>query len=90
MVPDVAPEDGLQSELQFDPPQVRVASVSAFTSQLVQTVEAVDAEYRPASQFVQTVEAATAEYLPATQSSHAVLAIPATLHVPVKPLPVTE
>ncbi len=32
----------------------------------------------------------TVEYLPATQSSHAVLAKPATLHVPVKPLFVTE
>jgi hypothetical protein len=29
-------------------------------------------------------------YLPATQSSHAVLAKSATLHVPVKPLLVTE
>jgi hypothetical protein len=47
-------------------------------------------EYLPASQLVQTVDAAAAEYLPGTQLSHAVLAKPATLHVPVKPLPVTE
>jgi hypothetical protein len=42
---------------------------------------------------VQTVDAATAVYLPATQLSHAVatvLAESGTLHVPVKPLRVTE
>ena len=88
MVPDVAPEDGVQPELQFDPPpHVRVAAVFV-SSQLVQIVEAVAAVYLPASQFVQTVDAMAAEYLPATQSSHAVLA--GKVHVPVKPLLVTE
>jgi hypothetical protein len=70
MVPDVAPDDGVQPELQFDPPpHVRVAAVFV-SSQLVQIVEAVAAVYLPASQFVQTVDAIAAEYLPATQSVH--------------------
>ena len=43
----------------------------------------------PAPQSLQT-EAPASEYLPATQSSHAVPAKPSTLHVPVKPLLVTE
>jgi hypothetical protein len=54
MLPDVAPEDGVQPEPQFVPLHVRVASVSAL--------------YLPASQFVQIVEAVAAEYLPASQS----------------------
>ncbi len=78
MVPDVVPDDGVQPEPQFDPPHVRVATVTD------------GALYLPTSQFVQTVDAMAAEYLPATQSSHAVLAKSATLHVPVKPLLVTE
>ena len=93
MVPDVAPDDGVQPEPQFDPPHVRDAAVRALylpASQLVQIVEDVAVVYLPASQFVQTVDAMAAEYLPATQSSHAVLAKSATLHVPVKPLLVTE
>jgi hypothetical protein len=78
IVPDVAPEDGVQPDPQLDPPHVRVAPVT------------VGALYLPASQFVQTVDAMAAEYLPATQSSHAVLAKPAILHVPANPLFVTE
>jgi hypothetical protein len=57
IVPDVAPEDGVQPDPQLDPPHVRVAPVT------------VGALYLPDSQFVQTVDAMTPEYLPATQSS---------------------
>ena len=70
MVPDVAPEDGVQPELQFEPPHVRVASVSALylpASQFVQIVEAVAAEYLPASQFSQAADPDVALNLPATQ-----------------------
>ena len=93
MVPDVAPDDGVQPEPQFDPPHVRDAAVRALylpASQLVQIVEDVAAVYLPASQFVQTVDAMAAEYLPATQSMQPRASSASTLHVPVKPLPITE
>ncbi len=75
MLPDVAPDDGVQPELHVDPPHVRDATVSALylpAWQLVQFGAPWKDTNLPASQFVQTVEA-TAEYLPAWQRSHSVL-----------------
>ena len=77
--PDVAPDDGVQPEPQFDPPHVRFATATAGAlclpgwqwSQSVLTP--ADALCLPASQFAQTVDAITAEYLPAAQSSHSML-----------------
>jgi hypothetical protein len=53
MVPDDAPDDGVQPEPQFVPPHVRVGTVTP------------GALYLPASQSVQTVDAVPAEYFPA-------------------------
>jgi hypothetical protein len=55
MVPDVAPEDGVQPEPQFVPLHVRVASAAS------------GALYFPASQFSQAADPDVALNLPATQ-----------------------
>ena len=63
MVPDVAPEDGVQPEPQFEPPHVRVASIllalNLPAAQLLHEAElvcAVEAENLPAAQLLQTAE----------------------------------
>jgi hypothetical protein len=73
MVPDVAPNDGVQPEPQFAPPHVRVSTAKA-------------ALYLPASQLVQTVDAGAPEYLPASQLVQTGSATAPRLQVPVKPL----
>ena len=58
MVPDVAPEDGVQPEPQFVPLHVRVASAATASR---------GALYFPASQFSQAADPDVALNLPATQ-----------------------
>jgi hypothetical protein len=87
MVPDVAPEDGVQPEPQFEPPHVRVTSVSALylpASQLSQPVLTPDAAlYLPASQLSQAVLTPDVSlYLPASQLSQAVLTPDVALYLP--------
>ncbi len=51
MVPDVAPDDGMHPSLQV-PPHLRVVTATEYfpASQFVQTVDAMAAEYLPATQ----------------------------------------
>jgi hypothetical protein len=93
--PSVPVQPGAHTDVQLSAMALPAADVLPWgqSAQVEATMAPTAAENLPASQLVQTVDAAVAEYLPGTQLSHAVatvLAKPATLHVPVKPLPVTE
>jgi hypothetical protein len=93
--PSVPVQPGAHTDVQLSAMALPAADVLPWgqSAQVEATMAPTAAENLPASQLVQTVDAAAAEYLPGTQLSHAVatvLAKPATLHVPVKPLPVTE
>ena len=80
MVPDDAPDDGVQPEPQFVPPHVRVATAGALylpALQSVQTVEAVPAAYLPPPHSAQVEAAAAPENLPASQLVQTVEAVPA-------------
>jgi hypothetical protein len=80
MVPEASPDDGVQPEPQFVPPQVRAAAFHVLYLPAAQSahVEASAAENLPSSQMVQTVEAAAAEYLPARHDVHVEAAIAPT------------
>ncbi len=70
MVPDVAPEDGVQPELQLDPPHVRVAPALYLpASQSVQT-EAPAAKYLPASHSLHVDAPSMSEKVPTGHAAH--------------------